>query len=996
MAEENLSGLQNVVDSAQSSYDQNRDVYSQQRLMTAQKALQTAKNSSLTAKWYGEGSSTDPAPPKDPGFVERAMDIVSAPMRAGEGAVSYALGKSPDASLGESMWNNAWDRKENYGDLLRKLDIPNYVAMPVGFALDVFLDPVNWATAGTAALIPRVAIGAKAAGLEGAGLALKSGLYEKASTLSKLVPGAKNISAIAGDVAKEGIPAAELQRLAGEEVQRVAGTGLWGKTEAATDAFNKARGFKDPASAVKGIIDTSKTKVTQKAESFLSDETKAILESNPKLAGLVRFFEYNPDRWMEAKAIEQAVKHNDPDALLRAKKYIDDPDKLEEAVRQNLALFNDLDPRQVQMATFEESNKLLKNTEDIRKQVSATFIANAKAKMAKEGYLPMLINARAKIMEMPWLEAAYQNYNTWVTDMFKMGKTIVNPSSHMFQWIGNSFMGKAEGLDMGWDHLTTINSTRRALSGEGSAFEFMRKYFTEPAFLEWAKDNGYAFKQKFGATLEDFLFRGAVDMTLDDMGTAGFKSFLESLGGDPQKMIQEISQIYRKKGNVLMQKMLDASDAANLDKDALMGYAATRSTGGKAVDTMGNIVKSAKRRDIPIEEAAKEYGTGLASQDLAGTGRILNRIKEAGIVKDGKPTFVQGAAKWVGGGLEKFGSSYGRIDQSFKLGTMMHMVSNGITEGELRMLSRFHKINEAQILGSVTRGGIIYYKMDPALAAKITDRIYMNYQAMPAFIRMMGKTPLIGTPFASFPAAMLLDKLPSTMKNNPAFFSKMESLMNEIKGDESPIEKKMKEKNAYAKLQALGQQRLGFIPFFKDNPLYLKIGSMVPFLSINQLDPSERTWGEGAKGKVLSALDTWLMNDPIGQVFKDYFLPAMVLGDTEDTTVGRMGQKILPVDPTLFQRVGYAARAVGEASPLGSAPATVALAPLVSAMPSEAAAYIPNFRARDIGLSAKGQNPIGVSRNEDQKLQLIRAIGKMIGIDTTNVPLAQYKDTPNK
>ena len=44
---------------------------------------------------------------------------------------------------------------------------PNWAAMPVGFALDVALDPVNWFTAGSNAFIPRVGKGLVKTGVSG-------------------------------------------------------------------------------------------------------------------------------------------------------------------------------------------------------------------------------------------------------------------------------------------------------------------------------------------------------------------------------------------------------------------------------------------------------------------------------------------------------------------------------------------------------------------------------------------------------------------------------------------------------------------------------------------------------------------------------------------------------------------------------------------------------------------------------------------------------------
>jgi hypothetical protein len=1037
-----LSGLQSAADSTQDKFNQNQNVYSQQQAMTAQKALQTAKDKAISTKWYGAGKSTDPAEPHKAGVIETGMDIASAQMRAGEGAISYLLGKSPEySSIGEAMYKNATERKEGYGDLLRKYDLPNYFSMPIGFALDVFLDPLNWETMGTAAFVPRLAVGAKA-GIEGGegilkgiGLAAKSGALEKASKVASAANWVSRgavgqLESIAGKAVKQSATDVALQNLAKTEVPRVAGTGLWGITEKSVEDFNKFRGLGKGAletgtpeelmmSGAKkegaSIVGSARGPIVRQADnalSFLSDDSKAFLQQNPNLAGMVKFFEYNSDKWVAAKALENAVQKakitGDPSDILKVAELLGDDAKASQLVKDGAEVATKaLDPRQVPLAGTTEVDRLWQTSGDMKKQVTEEFLAKAKAKMKEDGYSDMIINARMKIKENhPWLEAAIQNYQTFVIAPFKASKTVFNPASYTFQAVGNPLMAKAQGLNIGANYYSAVNEARNVLNGKGSAWEFFKKYFIgNPKFFDWMSDeaNAMAFKQSFGTTPNEFIFRAGVDLALQK-GGPGAMAELQALPAAevPEVMKERLAEwmaaVFRKQkmgvATTWAERMMGSKDVNMTD---MLDHVLSKIRSYDVESPFAMAIKEAKARGKNITDVAKEYGSGLVTEELhgSGMGRIMSTLGT--LSKD--PDASAFTRKLAGGAealISKWGDAYGRIDQSFKLGTMMHMVNNGVSEGELRMLSRFHKIAENDLIGAVTREGIKYYQITPDLAMKISNDIYMNYQAMPAFVRIMRDLPLVGTPFASFSYAMLMDKLPSTVKNNPAFFSKLQSAMQEMAGGETPIEGKMKEKSAYAKLQSLGQQRLGFLPFFKNNPMYLKIGSAVPFLSINQLDPSERTWGEGLKGKAMGAVDTFLLNDPIGQILKDYFLPAITMAETEDTTVGRMGQKILPVNPTLTQRLGYATRALGEASPLGTPALGILGSPFAAALSDEALQNVPNWQLRNISESLKGKNALGISRQEDPKLQFLRSLSKALGADLTNVPLEQYKETPNK
>jgi hypothetical protein len=119
--------------------------------------------------------------------------------------------------------------------------------------------------------------------------------------------------------------------------------------------------------------------------------------------------------------------------------------------------------------------------------------------------------------------------------------------------------------------------------------------------------------------------------------------------------------------------------------------------------------------------------------------------------------------------FEKPMTWYERLDQSFKLGTMIDLVENGIDADEIKMLSRFVPMTKADYTFDATKG---MYKLSHDKAQEAVSKIYMNYMAMPAAARVLRMLPFFGAPFASFTYAMTA-KAGETALNYPSFFNKV-------------------------------------------------------------------------------------------------------------------------------------------------------------------------------------------------------------------------------
>ena len=147
------------------------DIRTQQELLKTAGAIQAQQDAALKEQWYGQKDNLKfDAQADSPGLFNRTIDGIMMPLYGMVGAVDYAPGQSRSNSLGSAINLNMQEDKRMFGDVLRPHLGP--AAAPVGLGLDIMMDPLTWATLGTAAMIPRVAKGtykgAAKAGLSGA------------------------------------------------------------------------------------------------------------------------------------------------------------------------------------------------------------------------------------------------------------------------------------------------------------------------------------------------------------------------------------------------------------------------------------------------------------------------------------------------------------------------------------------------------------------------------------------------------------------------------------------------------------------------------------------------------------------------------------------------------------------------------------------------------------------------------------------------------------
>src|ERR1035437_5328404 len=184
-----------------------RDVSENTQLTTVNQQIETAASKNLRNTWYGATQTTDPTDAGAPadGMIMGGLKALSKPLNAIAGAAQYAVGKGTSGDLVGNV-NNAMNTGLTFGNILEQEGVPRIAQIPLGFALDVMFDPVNWLTAGSGALIPRTGLGlVKGAmdeggikgGLEAAAQGATSSLASKAASVKGAVPWAKRSSAYA-------------------------------------------------------------------------------------------------------------------------------------------------------------------------------------------------------------------------------------------------------------------------------------------------------------------------------------------------------------------------------------------------------------------------------------------------------------------------------------------------------------------------------------------------------------------------------------------------------------------------------------------------------------------------------------------------------------------------------------------------------------------------------------------------------------------------------
>jgi len=1026
-----IESIKGTLGSSSTAYARNidpssKDIAADKNLTSLKSELDRLQSKQIRNKWYGPTTAQNEDIAETEGLFMKGIKTIQKPLNAIMGAAQYAVGQGTESSLGQNI-NEAMKTGVLAGDILKGMGAPRAIQIPLGFALDVALDPVTWATLGTSALVPRVATGlvkggAKGAGIKGALRAAKVGavssFQQDARTGLGLIPFTKKVAKLAPKVEKAGealsvasklrntaIKGAtkfrgglddlstkaikggeEYRKLIGRELYEDLGRGVFGK---GTGSFNLASKLgqqvnKIPAYKIFGKVTPTGEKISEFFRYSIHDANK-IVDLKDKVSTLAKKrgailvrgekgFEFkNIDEFLSPKAsigvkdeagkiMNTAIR--DADGALDYKKLnkigleeVGVADTYENAVKLLDAAGDDYNLKHLLKAyetheygktgvkVYDNFISKLKNTTvgDITKgHLGPVEDLGKAARLASEEgeQLVKTVNSYNKIRDMKPLNKILTSYPTYLT-IFKGAKVPMNVAAHVVANIGNFFMGAMMGLPV-WKkgYIRAVRDGAKFMKGKTGAIGLKKMFFDDVnSFVEMIEYNPGRFRQLTGVDPSEITKRISAELRIKGVASTGsiykdVQKFLMTSWDELDTGVSEASKLARKEAEEFAKK------------------------GGfkTATETTQDLAKKA-----PVTRA--EGGTSWIEQDL----ELGGNVKIDGFKNLVKNRFEENpnVVNWLSNTLvNKMPRAYERIDQFWKLGTTEYLTKIGLTEKELMQISKTVPVKEADIISTHVQEGLKHYRFTPMKASEVSMEAFMNYSAMPDFVRIMRAVPLAGHPFISFPYAMAI-KTAKTAVDNPAIFNKVSFMLNEMNTGRTPQEKEaLKEKyNEYLNEPTVAK----VFGMWNTN-----VKNFIPYYTLNMLNPSERKYDDSFQGQMLKLSDKFpFLKDPIGQVIKDYFIAPWVLSGSGQQAQGQFGQPLYPnydeegnpIKVGLGTRSVYAARAAAE-SVVPGAFGYLGLAGRF--LPDKAIEYVPSYGMRNLSYATKGKSSIGVSTKEDE------------------------------
>jgi len=970
---QNLSEkYQELLQNSQTAYDPGvdpteSDIDLQKKLMQANIKDKTAEAETLKGQWYGDNEMDAD---NDRGYLSGVLKTLGAPLYGIVGGVEALTGKGTEKGLA-NIWANI-EEEGTFGDLLRNSGVSNSVAMPLGLALDLAADPLNWFTLGATSFVPKTFLGAKAGlkttgAIKGAATGAKSGALSSLEKIGRAIPGLQKRSFAVtdkGKFARSGVVTSRYRKLS-------------------QNAVNARHDFENLMG--KSLI--QRVDELAKRDKWGDRVLRKIGETNLG-ADAIKAGKYSPQDWLEkAIALEngkQATKAvnaaSDPFDILLGKKS-----------GANIV-------RQVNNSKFVAKHPNVAKADD-----SYEFVDMLKGEAAKDKEFKTAIQARLDDLRDRLLEgddASLAKLATFSTDT-KEGLERSRRLTSLFE----TFKGDIHAYDK--------RVAKIILSEKGRAFLSTHAKFI--GLFKNAKIGGNLLTAGVNATVGNLAMTGMIG--IDILNTNFFSSMTDAIkiikGTDKTAINKLLTPEWRElleanptvfeaihgiNPNIILrgrayieevgQDLLKATkNRKDLDGITDVGelydktMAKIINKGEKGVsegETVGRMafgdIQAAERSARSTTDAFLQRGrptTFMSTEMLRGPyADFVKQVEKLG--KEGKP-FAK-AFHWY---LTKPMEAYNKFDQTYKLGLALHLTRNGISEQELYRLGKRVNLVAEDITEVPGRN---LFKLSPQKAMAVSNEAYMNYLAMPGFVQIMRTLPLMGSPFFSFAYGMSA-LTAKTAVHNPAFFNKVQFMLQEISGAKSPLEKQQLDDKYYNWLDRPGMVKL---PFFKDNPFYLNMENMIPYYTMNVFQPVERTYKNRFGGAVAKLLDkSPFMKSPDGQVLFDYVIQPMMISGEQPK--GMFNQPLWKIDDPLIAKFGRGTMAAME----------TVLPPLAGyagqVMPSEIAKFAPLYRLRQLAYAREGKTSLGVPSKIPASERAAQVRRAMAGWPTYQIKLKYNK-----
>lgn len=987
--------------------------------LRAQKQKEAAEGAANRAAYYPKTTAStkqDEAPKAT--RLETFLKTIGAPLSAGAGLVEAALGKGTEKGLNNIVANV----KEGgtYGDIVRSYNVPNIIAAPLGFGLDVMMDPLGWATLGTGAFVPRVAEGAMLGGAKGAGLAAKTGALQIGESVGRAIPGLEKAAFPTGREAAAKATAEALAESEGRALPKqgplVRGYKAWSEASVkATQEYDKLRGV----GSLEDILDKGlrKSEFSRKIVSKMSGldpQTGEIV--SPKLNKISKIFISSPQQWYRESVARDAVMTN---AFKKA--VVSAPHELETVVHADIpsrdSILNSMAKRGTGESSLPEKKVFLDKPNVADNAVDAVRIGNdppaAHAKNPLDE-VPIRMAAEARNVKsdaeqiqeaIKYLTLTEEDITPEFAEAYlkRTGKELKpglladdHPAKAAIDKLTDEQKGRLVGVlqslktDLAEadkavaSRLAQSKLATRVLDGYikfNTAFKTAVVPYNIPgayinkimgdlttAIIGGLDTTVSSYRNTYMKALK-FAISGKVEQNLDLMLSPEWKEVARLAPGTFRDVFKIDPRIVLDFRSLKMDAARDVSQALKSNKTFKEGADISEEALAAIIDEAHEkaILQGVKRQSSVVELAMQGAApTTITEENMVGAaGRMINDFKQKG---ENGSTIHKALYNYFTWAPEK----YGKLDQIVRLTNAMHMSSNGITMSELRTMSGAFGITGEDI---VSIPGRTLVKIKPMKAMEIASRLDINYDAMPAAVRFLRMTPIIGHPFASFTYGMG-QQVSRAALFNPAAFNRIQWALREISGAKSPLEKEALQSDYYKWMDSPTMIKTPI--FLENNPVYLNISRMIDFYSLSLLQQPNRDYGEKYGGKIAALIDQIpFFKQPEGQVMLDYLLMPHLIQNSVDE--GQFGQPLYPQDATIGQKaLSGVSSLVNPVIPLAAGYS--ALIPGVAdAVPNSALPYTP-YKFKTLANALKGRTSAGVPTAQNPTEKTVLSTARVAGI----------------
>jgi hypothetical protein len=1006
------------------------DLDTEINLRKATRSADRLRSDELKESYYGkedededEEDSVEDAP-KERGALDRILHTLGTPLYGVVGGVEAVLGKGSKRGLANIRANI--EERGTFGDLIRSYGVDNRIAMPLGFALDIALDPVNWLSGG-GALIPRLGIGAVRGGSAGLKAAAVSGTLGKVARfgefvgsqgtkagakLGKTADGSRNVfGRVSDSIGEKLMPLRE--KLNFESIKKV--------SDKSFDDYYRLTGGVESAIEKGNVINNlvEKTGLRKRWSDFRETDSGKTF---------VKVMEYSPTRHMQKDMHDRRMLNQnvfdvgDSDNAIAnfisggASKAdsLKNPAPLTMAEDMSEAAYLANNPR-VQQARdilyrlYGEDANLRATREVINSRVETILSALTSGKRDEIGkflklaedekgiarYMRMFstfhseVDAYDKAVAKLLLNSKFRDTlatYTKIAGLFKIAKVPGNPVSYTNAVVGNVAMVSMAGIDV--MDLGYAGAMKTAISiMRGKDYRKTQEIFNKPEWSELLSTDGSTFRSIFGVDprlLKDGdEFISVIDSKLTEVARLHGKSAM-SLDDEIAAMRNALGKGYEAVAEKLIRDDLIKDKVKLMEIEGLLKKSKSVTSGktpsGKGASVVGGVptfseqaaIRNALRSAVTQGLPGGGGTTFLAQEIMQGEfGHFVQSISKAAASE--KNPVKKKMLEVFDSYLTKLPDAYSSIDQTGKLAVAIHLAENGVSHKEAGLLAtRFNLKMGSDI---VRTGG--NFKFTPRAAMEVANDILMNYQAMPGFVKIMRNLPIFGKSFISFSYGMTT-QIGKAAIHNPGFFNKVQFLLSEVSGRQSPLEKKSLDSEYYRWMDNPGMVK---IPWFKENPIYLNMENMLPHYSVNLLQDPQRSYRKRYGDEIANAIDkSPFFKEPAGQILLDWVILPMALGEAQ----GVFGQPLWPKDAEAHEKVGRAVSASVESV----VPGLVGFGALLpGTVPDSLLPYVPSYRYKQLENAMQGRTSIGATGAEPKSARSLRVISGMLGLPVYSINL---------